>query len=293
VENFARVAALAGRQGQMVSREQLLRMGWSDGRIGRARRDGVLQSVLPGVYCVGRPEPGPYGWAWAALLWGGAIAVLSHGWAAWVHRLLPLPEGVPHITTTCTSRHRRPEVRSHQVRSLPEEQVTIRRGLRVTTVARTLLDIAEVEGPERATTALQAAEFHRIVHRPDVEALLDTATGRRGVKPLREALKIPTTRSKLERDFFKLLEQAQLPLPETDKKLHGYRVDFVWPDRRLIVETDGWGSHGTRTGFEDDRRRDARLLARGFATMRITAWRLHREPIAVIAELAAALTGSQ
>jgi very-short-patch-repair endonuclease len=86
-----------------------------------------------------------------------------------------------------------------------------------------------------------------------------------------------------------LCRRFRLPAPEMNSSIEGYEVDFVWRDERLIVETDGWGAHGTRSAFEHDRLRDADLLAAGWRVLRVSWARLEREPEWVAARVARAL----
>jgi very-short-patch-repair endonuclease len=96
------------------------------------------------------------------------------------------------------------------------------------------------------------------------------------------------TRSELEERMLNLCHRFRLP-PEVNATVEGYEADFVWREQRLIVETDGWAAHGTRTAFERDRRRDADLLAAGWRVLRISYERLEREPEWVAARIAEAL----
>ena len=85
------------------------------------------------------------------------------------------------------------------------------------------------------------------------------------------------------------MRSAGLPRPETNVRVEGHEVDAIWREQRLIVEFDGYATHGTRRSFEEDRRRDQQLVAKGWRVVRITWRQLTDEPIAVVARLAAAL----
>jgi very-short-patch-repair endonuclease len=121
--------------------------------------------------------------------------------------------------------------------------------------------------------------------------LVRASAGRPGVRALRaicgESRRL--TRSGAERRFLSLLRESHLPLPETNAKLAGHEVDFIWRGARLVVETDGWAAHSSRTAFERDRRRDAELAARGFQVIRVTWRQLATEPAGTLALLARAL----
>jgi hypothetical protein len=86
------------------------------------------------------------------------------------------------------------------------------------------------------------------------------------------------SRSPLEDDFRPWLVKYDLPEPQYNVKIDGYEADVYYPRERLIVELDGWTFHRTKKAFEDDRNRDAHMLANGIATIRITKERLERGP---------------
>ncbi len=86
-----------------------------------------------------------------------------------------------------------------------------------------------------------------------------------------------------------LVRQAGLPQPVSQHVIGRYRLDFAWPELRVAVETDGWATHGRRQAFEDDRARDAFLLAAGWRVLRVTYRRLRRQPTLVAAQLSAVL----
>ena len=100
------------------------------------------------------------------------------------------------------------------------------------------------------------------------------------------------TRSEAERALLALIRRAGLPRPETNVRVLGHEVDALWRTRRLVVEVDGFGVHGTRAAFERDRRRDAALVAAGHRVIRVTWRQLAQEPELLVARLAAALATS-
>jgi very-short-patch-repair endonuclease len=101
------------------------------------------------------------------------------------------------------------------------------------------------------------------------------------------------TRSELEERFLALVRDAGLPEPEVNAEVGPYEIDFLWRAQRLAVELDGWSFHSDRAAFEDDRRRDADLVARGFRVIRITWRELENNAVAVPARIAAALAASR
>ena len=167
-------------------------------------------------------------------------------------------------------------------------------GIPCTTVARTALDLAEVLDRRGVENFVNAAEVNRVFDLREFEDVLAHAEGRRGAPVLRAMLaKLggePTiTESKLAELFYVLCERAALERPQTEVWLDlgdggpPVRADFLWPTHRLIVETDGRGVHATRRAFEQDRRRDQRLLEAGYRVVRFTWRQITEEPERVVA----------
>jgi very-short-patch-repair endonuclease len=98
------------------------------------------------------------------------------------------------------------------------------------------------------------------------------------------------TRSEAERRLLGLIKRAELPVPSCNARLHGFEVDALWAGRKLVLEVDGYAFHGHRAAFERDRRRDQTHAADGYRVIRVTWRRLQREPLAVVARLAQALS---
>ena len=97
------------------------------------------------------------------------------------------------------------------------------------------------------------------------------------------------TRSDLERDFLRLCRRHRIPAPHVNVRVGPHRVDFLWPDRRLVVETDGYRFHRGRVAFEDDRARDLDLRAQGYDVRRFTYRQVREEPSRIAADLRDAL----
>jgi hypothetical protein len=147
----------------------------------------------------------------------------------------------------------------------------------ITTIPRTLLDLAATIQPHRLERALAQAERLQLYDRRDIEDVIARANGHRGKAILAHATaRDPKfTRSELEAWFLALVRDAALPEPLTNLSLTApdhprLEVDFCWPSYRLIVELDGWDTHRTRAAFESDRRRDAALQAVGWRVLRFT-----------------------
>jgi very-short-patch-repair endonuclease len=202
----------------------------------------------------------------AAVLACGPDAALSHGSAAALWRIIPRWPATTHVTSPFDRRH--PGIRVHRS---PHAETTIHYGIRVTTPARTLVDLADVLPPKRLTRALNEAQVQRLTTPQELTTLLTRYLGRRTsqLTPERGA-----TRSDLEDDFTRFLKRHRLPLPEFNQTIAGHEVDAVYRDEHLVIELDSRQFHATPRAFEQDRDRDADLLNAGFPTLRITHYRL-------------------
>ena len=263
-----RLGQAAARYDGVLSREQLFRLGLTRRQIEGRVNAGRLIPIYRGVYAVGHAGLSDRGRVRAALLAAGPDAVASHMTAAALWRIVSTMPAVIEVTTTARAGRNRPGLVIHQTRIAPEVRTI--RNLPLTAPLRTLADLAATQ-PE--TT----------VERATTEAL-----ARRLIAPEQVHGRAPT-RSSLERRFLKLLRDAGLPRPLVNQRVGPFEVDFLWPDLRVIVETDGWAAHGHRRAFESDRARDAALQAAGYLVVRITWRRLTEEPIKVAAELAQVL----
>jgi predicted transcriptional regulator of viral defense system len=274
-----RVAELAGRQWGVVSRAQLRAHGLSDDAVRRRVRAGRLHRLHHGVYAVGHTVLKVEGRRLAAVLACGKGAVLSHRSAAAHWGLLATSAALIDVTIPRVARAGNPKIRLHRSHSLVARDTTTRQGIPITSVARTLLDLAPTVKPHELERALAQAEHLQLYDHRAITELLARANGHRGKQALTEATALDPklTKSEWEVRLLKLIRAAALPEPLVNLSLAApdhprLEVDFCWPSHHLIVETDGWESHRTRAAFEADRRRDAALQAGGWRVMRFT-WR--------------------
>jgi hypothetical protein len=267
------IARLAARQHGMVSWRQLLDAGLSPKDIQYRVRTGRLIRIHRGVYAVGHIPPSPHARAMAAVLACGPDAVLSHrsGGALW--NLGPR-WSVTHDVTTPTKR-RRPGIRTHRSATLTRADVTRHYGIPVTSLARTLLDLADVLPDKALTRAVNEARLLRPSVTTELATLLTRSPGRATAR-LRPILEHGPTRSPLEDEFLRFVKRHGLPVPEVNQVVAGHEVDILWRAHKLVVELDGRLHHEHR--FEEDRDRDADLLNAGFPVLRITRRRLRGEP---------------
>jgi very-short-patch-repair endonuclease len=287
------VAAVASRQHGVVSAGQLRSLGLDGCAVARRVAGGRLHRVHRGVYAVGHPALSVPGRLLAAVVACGPQAVLSHRSAASLWGFLPSSRARIDVSTPQRGRKGSRGVLLHRLRSLRPEDVGEHDGIPITTVARTLVDLAAVLDERRLRRAVHEAEVLRLLDVAAVEASIERANGRRGLVTLRRLLDVPAppTRSELEAAFLDLCGDAAVPAPRVNARVRvGARtvtVDFLWPEHGLVVETDGAAAHHTRRAFEDDRRRDVDLQLAGLRVARFTWRRLTREP----GEVAAALQG--
>ena len=260
------IARLAARQHGVVTLAQLLAVGLDRNAIKYRLRVGRLHLLHRGVYAVGHRPPSPLATAMAAVLACGDDAVLSHRSAAALWRIVPRWPALPEVTTP--TKHRRPGIHVHRSANA---DATTHYGIRVTTPARTLVDLADVLNPKRLTRALNEAQVQRLTTPKELTTLFTRYPGRRTsqLTPERGA-----TRSTLEDDFVRFLKRHRLPLPEFNQTIAGHEVDAVYRDHHLVIELDSRQFHTTTRAFEQDRDRDADLLNAGFPTLRITDQRL-------------------
>ena len=281
------IAALAGRQHGVVARWQLLRLGLGRRAIDRRISQGRLHPLHPGVYSVGHPVVSREGRWMAAVLACGEGAVLSHQSAAALWSIRGTAKSRIDVTAP---RDLRPRPGLHPHRAvLPADEVTVHDGIPTTTPARTLLDLAAVVPRRTLERALDEAEVLRL---PGPHTLLGRYPRRRGAATLRTLLltsRSPTpTRTELEAKFLTFVDDWGFDRPAVNTIIEGLEVDAAWRDARLIVELDGFATHGTRRGFERDRKRDRQLTAAGWRVIRLT-WRQLADGEALARELRALL----
>jgi very-short-patch-repair endonuclease len=289
------LAELAGRQWGVVSLAQLQALGLGARAVQQRAAAGRLHRVYRGVYAVGHRALRVEGRRLAAVLACGPGAVLSHSSAAAHWGLLHTAAARVDVTAP-RGRHGARGIRLHRTRSLDARDTTTHDGIPITTVARTLLDVAATTQPHHLERALAQAEHLRLYDHRAITDVLARANGHRGRAALKQATaREPNwTASDLEAHFLKLVRDAGLPEPFANHPLnapdHGHcRPDFHWPAHRIIVETDGWETHGTRAAFKADRRKDAALSAAGWHVLRFSWDDVRYEPATVIRRLRATL----
>jgi very-short-patch-repair endonuclease len=301
--NNRMVEGIAARQYGVVSIAQLRAAGVGEDAVHWRVRTGRLHRVHRGVYAVGHRALLPEGRWMAAVLasgrptnvnaaaggdmdpdrwktvldrWGAAV---SHRSAAALWKLLPASEGPVDVSVLSDGgRKKRSGICLHRSLSLVPAAVTLRGGIPVTAPHRTISDLRRIVAATGRPGAISERELRRAIRQADVLGL-----------PIGDQVEQDRTRSDLELAFLRLCRRHRLPPPEVNVGIGPYLVDFLWRDRRLVVETDGYRYHRGRIAFEDDRARDLDLRGRGFELLRVGEKQVDEEPERVAEVLVAAL----
>ena len=254
----ALVAIIAARQHGVISLAQLLRCGLSRSGIDRRVRAGRLHPVYRSVCAVGHAGlTDPARWKAATLAVAGSV--LSHRSAAELWELLDAKGGIPHITVPhASSPSPRRGIRIHRSRTISASRTMSRAGIPLTSPARTIADLERVADAAEVRRAIRGAE-------------------RRGL-PLADDHVSDKTESDLEREFLAICRRFGVPEPDVNVPIGRYRVDFLWPQQRLIVELDGYIYHRGRQAMRDDNDRDLELELLGFRVIRIDDSRIAGDP---------------
>jgi very-short-patch-repair endonuclease len=288
-------AELATRQHGVVARKQLLGLGLGSNAVDHGLRNARLHRVRRGVYLVGHRAATPQARLMAALLacrlagaLGDETALRCWGLAAGPVDAMPI-----HVTVAGRNPGRKPGLLIHRAGELPESEVRMKDGLRLTSPARTILDVAARRRLDELEAIVAEALASHVVRRAELEAMAAAHPTHHGAAALRRVLGREGgpafTRSAAERRLLALLRRAAVDAPRVNARLHGFEVDFLWPQERVVVEVDGFRYHANRRSFERDRSRDAALAARGYRVMRVTWRQLVEQPERVLARIAAIL----
>ena len=286
----ATVRALAASQHWVLPRWQLLALGFGKRAIEHRLATGRLHRLHRGVYAYGRADVSRRGMFLAAVLACGDGAVLSHRSAGVLWAICAAPGRPVHVSSTRRAGHADPLIALHRTRLLASGDRALRDRIPVTSLHRTLVDLAGILDADELRDAFEEADRQNLLQLAAVAGACERSRGRRGVGALRalvaEALAPELKRSVFEDRFMHFCRRFDLPLPAMNAPVLGFTVDALWAKRRVIVELDSWEHHGkTRAAFENDRARDAKLTLAGYRVYRLTWRRLEREPQVVATEL--------
>jgi Transcriptional regulator, AbiEi antitoxin len=280
------VGELAARSHGVVTRGELLASGLTDRQIKRRRARGYLITEFPGVYRVGHRAPSLEARYLAAVKACGEGAVLGGPAAGYLYGLTGGLAPMPYVTA---SRERR--VRGLvTTRSRVVERAEYR-GIPITTVARTLVDLAASLSLRDLARACHEAGVKYGTTPGQVEEVLARRPTAPGAGKLRKVLlgDVRVTASVLERRFLRLLTDHDLPLPITNRPAGGFRVDCRWPEHGLTVELDSYRFHNSRHSWERDRRREREAHGRGDDFRRYTYGDVCDNPRPMLHELSSRL----
>lgn len=298
------IAALAARQHAVVGFSQLCELGLTARAIQLRAASGRLHRVHHAVYSlVPRELLSRDGAFMAAVLACGPDAAVSYRSAAALHELRRTDRANVDVTIPQRSPRKHSGIDIHRSITLAPTDVTTIRNIPCTTIARTLLDLGQVVNRREVARACDQAEILDAFDLGELLDQIDRNNPRLAAKRLRAVLdehyigSTPTW-SRLEEEFLALCHDAHLPLPEVnvwitpdDEEPWSIRVDFVWREQRVIVQTDGRGTHRTAQAFEHDRREDQRLIAAGWTVIRTTWRQVTRRPREVARTISRLLRG--
>ena len=281
------IEALAAIQHGVFAVWQLERRGVDRRTLIDRTRDGRLRRLYRGVYATG-PYLSLRGRLMAAALAYGPKAALSFGAAGFLHDVFAWSGGPMDVTLPNRTRNRR-GVRSHEARLLPQDHTFIDR-LPVTSLARTLLDLAAILTPTQLQRAYEDAQAREILDTAAITDMLARSNGHRGVGPLTALLDYDPTAaagaiSELERLFLDLIRAHNVPMPQTNVLVDVYPVDAYWPDADLVVELDSYEFHKDRATFESDRRKWTSLRRAGHELLVFTYRHVIDDPQWVVASV--------
>ncbi len=270
---------LAASQHGVIAHAQLRKLGFSAQAIQHRVSKGRLHRIERGVYAVGRPELSRHGRWMAATLGCGPRAVLSHRSAAALWGIGTESRDWIEVSVPSVSPRERPGVRVRRRPKLRASDVTVHGGIPVTVPVLTVIDLARNPNGD-LERVINEADLLDLVDPESLAAALGDFPSQPGVGRLRDLLGKLTFRltdSELERRFLPLVADVRLPMPLTRQYVNGFRTDFLWPELRLVVETDGLRYHRTPAQQARDRVRDQAHLAAGFIPLRFTHWQVRYE----------------
>jgi very-short-patch-repair endonuclease len=299
-EREAALVRLAQRQHGAVAAAQLHALGFPHATIHDRRRLGRLCRIQQGVYALGRPDLPAKGRWMAAVLACGPGAVLSHAAAAALHGIRATAAALIDITLTQPRSIKRPGIRVHTCTRLTAADISEEDGIPVTSVARTLLDLASFLTQPQLERACEQAVLEGLFDLNEISDLLARSHGCPGVRNLRTVLargdlgvNVPV--SGLERRFRDLCRQAGLPAPEINRYVllgdEYHKVDFLWRRERVVIEVDGGRYHSMGWQRRRDAKRDALLLAHGYASARIADTEIAERPAQAVQAARTLLAG--
>jgi hypothetical protein len=297
------IAAIAARQHGLITYAQMIERGVSPGAIETRVRRGSLNRVYRAVYSVGTPPRTREARWGAAVLACGPDALLAFRSAAAHWGIRPSAATVIDVCSATRAGRGRDGIRVHRATALIDADRSMRAGIPLTAVPRTIVDLATVVPPAALEYAIHRAEAGRLVTLAELHAILARLCGHPGTRAVRAIVGaqdhelVARARGRRERRFLALCQTHAIPPPRVNEWIAlpiaagGLEVDFYWPDARLVVEIDEWRSHGTARAFRNDRARDRALGDAGVRVLRFAERELDDGPPVAAAVLRALASG--
>lgn len=306
VSPLARCANVATKRHGVISASEALAAGLSRDAMRRLVRNGSWHRLRPSVFALWVPTRDDDRWRQrlaAAAIWLGDSAIVSHRSAAMLWELAGMRWRFLEFSTIGRRRALDSDLIVHRTRNLAKEEITVRQTFRLTSVARTLVDLCAVTDEESVELALESALRARLVTIDQLRAALErsgrTHKGRGLLRSLLENHPGRETESPLEVRAWRLLRKSGLPVPVRQHEIRTTadrliaRVDFAYPERRIALEADGFRYHSSRKDWGRERARQNALVRLGWTVYRITWDDVMSEGHRVIADVAALLERSR
>lgn len=277
------ISSLASKQDGVVNRRQLIAAGIAPHQVDSRVQNRLLRKLYAGVYSFGHDHLTPGARQRAAVMAGGPNAVLSHRAAATALGLLPPSRTLEVIRSSSPDRHRPPPEHAsrsihpgltiHRTRSLSRREVWTRRGIRMTSPVRTIINLAERESPKTLDTAIRRGVANKDLDLAALSRAVGRCRGRKGIKKLRKVIVQwdPGTlraRTGLELTMPDICRDQGIPPPIINDYRCGYEIDFQWKGSNVLVESDGNAYHRSRADLHRDYRKMLDLTAAGLTVCR-------------------------
>ena len=275
----AAIAELAHAQHGVVAHWQLAALGLGREAIKHRARNGRLHRLHVRVYAVGHVVLSIRGRWMAAVLACGPGAVLSHYDAGRLHGILRGVGSAPIHVTAPRGRKAHDGIKVHRVRQLdPRDRGRIH-GVPVTSLARTLLDLAAALPPRRLARVVEEAERLHLFDLRAIRSVIDRSPGRRGRRALiaacHEALEEARyAKSDPERELLEVCRDVGAPLPALNATVEGEMVDAHFVGTNVVIEYQSWEWHRTHETLERDSAKSMKLQAAGYRVIPVTKWGL-------------------
>jgi hypothetical protein len=285
------IAGLASKSHGVVTRQEILQAGVSKAELLQRVKTGALIPIHRAVFRVGHQAPSVLARYMAAVKACGEGSLLAGRAAPHLFGLLKRPPSLPEVH--CPRDRRVHGLIAHRMRRSDVTDATVWRRIPVTTVQRTLVDLAAVLDEEDLARAVHQADVNHHTTPDHIERVLHRRHNWPGARKLRRVLlgEAPVTLSRLESRFLERLRAASLPQPEVNRRMDGRYVDCRWPAHRLTVELDSYRYHRTRHVWEQDRQRERDARARGEEFRRYTWHDVDEEPEPMLKDVRTLLLG--